>query len=133
MRESIPINWRRIPERYRMEGTKCDNCKKFYFPPRKVCPNCRRKGKIVPYTFSGKGKIYSYSTVFAGPIGFETSTPYIIAIIKLDEGAKVLGQIVDINEKDIQIGDKVDMVFRKIQQHDPEGVINYGFKFRKVK
>jgi len=133
MRESISINWRRIPERYRMEGTKCENCRKFYFPPRKVCSNCRRKGKIVPYTFPGNGKVYSYSTVFAGPIGFETSTPYIIAIIKLDEGAKVLGQIVDIDEKDIKIGDKVEMVFRKIQQYDPDGVINYGFKFKKVK
>lgn len=132
MRESIPINWRRIPERYRMEGTMCTNCKNYYFPPRKVCPHCRRKGKIVPYTFSGKGKVYSFSTVTSGPVGFETATPYIIAIIELEEGARVLGQIVDIKEESLKIGDKVEMVFRKIQQYDPDGVINYGFKFRKV-
>jgi len=131
MRESISINWRRIPERYRMEGTRCDSCGKHYFPPRKMCPTCRRKGKIVPYTFSGKGKVYSYSTVYLGPVGFEASTPYIIAIIKLDEGAKVLGQVVDTAEDGLKIGDRVEAVFRKIQQYYPGGVRNYGFKFKK--
>ncbi len=133
MKESIPITWRRIPSRYRLEGTKCENCNKHFFPPRNICPNCRRKGKIKPYVFSGKGKVVSFTTVYVAPEGFERNVPYVLAIIELEEGARVTGEIVDCKEEEVKIGDEVEMVFRKIQQEDPEGIIHYGYKFRLVK
>jgi len=130
MRESVPLAWRRYPERYRMEGTQCTNCGEKFFPPRKVCPNCRRKGRIAPFKFSGKGEVYSYTVVYSPPTGFEEQVPYTIVLVKLEEGAMVLGQLVD--NGDVKIGDRVEAVFRKIQSDDPEGLIHYGFKFRKV-
>ena len=39
-------------------------------------------------------------------------------------------QIVGICEKDVKIGDCVEMVFRKIMEDSPEGLIHYGYKFR---
>ena len=56
-----------------------------------------------------------------------------VAIIELEEGAKVTAQIVDADVDDIQIGDPVEMVFRKIREDGPDGVISYGFKFKIVK
>ena len=131
--ENLAITWRRIPERYRLVGTACENCRTKYFPTRKLCPKCRRKGKIVAKQFCGRGKIYSFSEVASGPVGFELEVPYVLAIIELEEGPKLTAQVVGISEKDIKIGDAVEMVFRKIQEDGKEGPIHYGYKFRLVR
>ena len=130
MKESIPLTWRRIPERYRMIGVKCEKCNTHFFPKRSICPKCRRKGKITEFRYSGKGKIFSFTEVTAPPEGFEDQVPYALAIVELEEGARVTGQIVDAHSKDIKIGSPVEQVFRIIQRDDPEGLIHYGFKFR---
>ena len=132
MKESIPLTWRRIPERYRLLGVICKTCSKTYFPKRSICPKCRRKGKIEEIQFSGKGKVYSFTEVTAPPDGFEDQVPYTLAIIELDEGAKLLGQIVDAHKDDVKIGSHVERVFRVIQRDNPEGLIHYGFKFKLV-
>ncbi|MGZ7196810.1 Zn-ribbon domain-containing OB-fold protein, partial [Streptococcus pyogenes] len=71
MKGALPLIWRRIPERYNLVGSKCGTCGCEYFPARKICPECRRKGKIVPSQMPTTGKIYSYSEVYAAPAGFE--------------------------------------------------------------
>jgi len=133
MKESIPLTWRRIPERYRLIGAKCETCGKCYFPPRSICPGCRRKGKLREIKLAGKGKVYTHTTIYSAPTGFEEQIPYVIAIIELEEGVRVLGQVVDCNPEDVKIGAKVENVFRIIQREDPEGLIHYGFKFKLVK
>jgi len=110
MRESIPLNWRRIPERYRMIGVRCETCNKAYFPKRSLCPKCRRKGKITEVEFTGKGKVYSFTEVSSPPEGFEDQVPYILAVIELEEGAKLTGQIVDAHKDDVEIGTPVERV-----------------------
>ncbi|MBP5784837.1 MAG: OB-fold domain-containing protein, partial [Methanobrevibacter sp.] len=64
---------------------------------------------------------------------FKKIAPYAVAIIEVEEVAKVTAQIVDADVDDIQIGDPVEMVFRKIREDGPDGVISYGFKFKIVK
>ncbi|ADP77757.1 protein of unknown function DUF35 [Methanothermus fervidus DSM 2088] len=129
----ITRTWRHIPQRYNLIGSKCKNCGSVFFPKRIICPNCRRKGKIEDFKFSGHGKIYTYSVVHAAPEEFKENSPYIVAIVELDEGAKVTAQIVDCKPEDIKIGDEVEMVFRKIREEGEDGVITYGFKFRPKK
>ena len=133
MRESIPLTWRRIPERYRLLGTQCVTCSTNYFTKRNICPKCRRKGKIEEKQYAGKGKIYSFTEIFAPPAGFEDQAPYVLAIIELEEGPKLTAQVVNAHAKDVAIGNKVEAVFRVIQRDDPEGLIHYGFKFKLVK
>lgn len=131
MKESIPLTWRRIPERYRLLGSKCATCGTHYFPKRSICPKCRRKGKMETVEYSGRGKVYSYTEISAPPMGFDDQAPYVLAIIELDEGAAhVTGQIVDARATDVKIGSRVEKVFRVIQRDDPEGLIHYGFKFK---
>jgi len=132
MKESIPLTWRRIPERYRLVGVECETCGKRYFPMRSICPKCRRRGKLKEIQFSGKGKIFSHTTIYSAPTGFEDQVPYVVAIVELDEGVKVLGQIDDCNPEEVKIGSKVEKTFRIIQKEDPEGLIHYGFKFKLV-
>jgi hypothetical protein len=131
--ENLAITWRRIPERYRLQGSACETCKTNYFPTRKLCPKCRRKGKIVMKQFSGKGKIYSFTEVTAGPAGFELEVPYVLAIVELAEGPRLTAQVVGVSEKDVGIGAPVEMIFRKIMEDSKEGLIHYGYKFRLLK
>jgi len=129
---SIPIHWRRFDERYRLNGNFCENCSTPYFPARPICPKCRRRGKLVERQMPFTGKIYSCTKVLVGPKGFEFETPYHLAIIELDNKAKILAQVVDSDEAKVKIGAKVKKVFRKIADNDLEGVIAYGYKFKVV-
>ncbi len=130
MKEAIPLTWRKIPERYRLLGMKCETCGSHYFPKRSICPKCRRKGKLSEVQYSGKGKVFSFTEVTAPPDGFEDQVPYILAVIELDEGARLTAQIVDAHKADVKIGSRVEQVFRVIQKDNPEGLVHYGFKFK---
>jgi len=129
MQESLALTWRRIPERYGLLGNKCESCKTFYFPPRKICPKCRRKGKLVEHRFKGKGKVFAYSEITSPPVGFELEVPYILALVELEEGPKITAQLVGCTMPDVKIGSPVEVVFRKVQEDGVEGLIHYGYKF----
>ncbi len=130
----MPVkSWRRIRERYGLIGSKCETCETYYFPTRHFCKKCRRKGKIVAHSFKGTGRIFTFSVVTSPPSGFKLESPYMMAIIELDEGAKLTAQVVDWQgNREPKIGDRVEVVFRKIQESSPEGIIHYGFKFKPV-
>lgn len=130
MKPGLPLLWRKTKERYNLVGTKCEVCGTYYMPERKICAKCRRKGKIVPYAFSGKGRIFTYTVIRVAPEDYEFFVPYVLAIIDLEEGVRITGQVVDVNPDDVKVGQPVEMVFRKIHEDNPEGLITYGFKFR---
>lgn len=132
MSQGLPLYWRLIPQRYNLIGSICKSCDERYFPRRELCPKCRRKGKIEEIKFCGEGKIYSHTTIYAPPDGFEDQRPYVLAIIKLKEGPKVTAQVVDCKSKDVKIGKRVKLVFRKITSHGSKGIIKYGYKFKLV-
>ncbi len=130
MGENLPLVWRKMPERYRLVGSKCLNCGRIYFPRRKICPHCRRKGKIVDIKMPEKGKIYSFSEVHSAPPGFENELPYFVAIVELQNGIKLFSMLADSPRNKIRIGAPVKMVFRKITENDGKGIIAYGYKFK---
>ena len=126
--------WREMQSRYNMIGRKCRNCEKVYFPPRDLCPKCRRAsmGKMDKLKLSGKGKVISFSTVHEGLPEFQMQIPYTMAIIELEEGARITGQIVDCNENCVKIGADVEAVFRKLGSEGKSGIIYYGYKFKLI-
>lgn len=128
---SVPRTWRLRRQRYRLVGEVCDRCGTPIFPPRDVCPECEAPAKT-PYTFSGRGEVYSYSTVYHPPAGFEENVPYTVALVRLEEGPLVTAQLTDVDAGQVEIGMPVEMVTRRIQAEGEEGVISYGYKFRPV-
>lgn len=124
--------WRENDSRYNMIGRRCGVCGKVYFPAREMCPKCRRAsmGKMERVQLSGNGTVVSHSTVHDGLPEFQMQVPYTVAIIELDEGARVTGQIVDCEQDCVQIGSRVESVFRKLGEEGKSGVIHYGYKFR---
>jgi uncharacterized OB-fold protein len=130
MSEGLALHWRLIQSRYNLVGTECRTCGTKFFPPRGICPECRRKGRIEKFKFSGEGEIYSFTTIRAPPTGFEYQKPYVVAIVKLAEGAMCTAQIVDCDPEEVGFGKKVELVFRKVMADDEHGVIRYGYKFK---
>lgn len=128
----IPRHWRLKQQRYALIGEVCPHCDAKIFPPRDVCPECKGEAKT-PFAFSGKGKIYSYTTIYEAPSGYDANAPYTVALVKLEEGPMVTAQLTDVDQQAIQIGMPVEMVTRKMRDDgDERGMIVYGYKFRPV-
>jgi uncharacterized OB-fold protein len=126
----IPRYWRLGPQRYGLVGEVCESCGAKLFPPRDVCPVCQRPAST-PFTFSGRGEVYSYSIVRQAPEGFEEFVPYAVALVRLEEGPLVTAQLTDVEHDEVEIGMEVEMVTRRIREESEEGLIIYGYKFRK--
>jgi uncharacterized OB-fold protein len=94
-----------------------------------VCLECEAPAKEL-FTFTGVGEIYSYTTIYDAPAGFEKYAPYTVALIKLEEGPLVTAQLTDVNPEHVGIGMPVEMVTRKLRTDGEEGMIVYGYKFR---
>lgn len=131
---SVAREWREIPGRYNLIGSKCECCGKVFFPKRSICPHCRRAsmGKMSEYKVSKVGKVFSYSIVYEAPVENNILKPYAVAMIETNDGIKITGQIVDADLNEISIGMPVRVVFRKINEENSGGIIHYGFKFAPI-
>lgn len=129
----IPRHWRLKKQRYGLVGEVCPHCDVKIFPPRDVCPECGGEAKT-PFQFSGRGEVYSYTTMTSAPSGFEEYLPYVVALIKLEEGPVLTAQLTDLDpNEEVSIGMPVEMVTRKMRSdHGDAGILLYSYKFRPV-
>jgi uncharacterized OB-fold protein len=124
--------WRQQDQRYSLRGSCCTICGGRFFPKRTMCPNCHRRsvGKMERYAFKGEGKVLSFTIVHDGMPSYSNQVPYVLAMIALEEGDMVLGQIVDCDPSEVNAGKDVELVFRKLSAEGTSGTIQYGYKFR---
>jgi uncharacterized protein len=122
-----PKYFREIPQRYRLEAARCKNCGKVYFPPRIHCGECKSK-EFEIVKLSDTGKILTYTVVRVGPSNFAQETPYAVAIVEVNDGVKLTIQVADIDVNKVEIGQKVKIVFRRIQDEGKSGLHCYGYK-----
>ncbi|MDN5348518.1 MAG: uncharacterized protein PWP65_2083 [Clostridia bacterium] len=133
---SVPMYQRSLPQRYRLVGLKCQKCGKINFPPKGTCKYCRASTEFIEVPLSGKGYVYTYTIIAGGgaPPEFTDQAliqgSYPVAIIQLEEGPRIMAQLVEVEREEIKIGLPVEAVFRRI--YEEEGVIRYGYKFRPV-
>jgi len=120
--------WREVPQRYRYEAAKCTKCGKIFFPPRLVCNGCRGR-EFETVTLAQEGALETFTVIRVAPTGFGDETPYAVGIIKLDDGVRITSQVVDCDVEKLNIGDRVRLEFRKVQEDGESGVICYGYKF----
>jgi uncharacterized OB-fold protein len=112
-------------------GSICKECGKQYYPSIYKCRKCGSYN-ILDKGMPSTGKVLTYTLLREILPGFEDQEPMIIAIIELDNGVKILSQIVDSSIDNIEIDDKVKIVFRKIRSLGSSDQILYGYKFIKV-
>ena len=88
---------------------KCEDCGRVVFYPRRHCTGCT-SGNLAWHTASGKGTVYTYSVVRQSyhPF-FRNLVPYAVAWIDLDEGPRILSNVVGVADplNDVHIGQQV--------------------------
>ena len=114
-----------------LEGHKCGDCNSIFLGKREVCSNCTARGKIEPVKLSNKGKLYSYSITFRSFPGIDV--PYISAIVDLEGGGTVKGNLIDCepDPEKIEFDMPVEVIFDDaLGRKDAEGnsYISYFFK-----
>jgi len=126
---SVPRYWREIPERSRLEASKCTRCGNIIYPTRARCTKCG-SDSIGPYQLPEKGKLLTFTVVRNPPRGFEKMAPFVLGIIELEDGARLTTQITDVMPGEVTIGMPVEAVFRKVSEDGDSGIIEYAIKFR---
>lgn len=125
-------HWRNRQQLYSLIGEVCrsQQCQdNKIFPPRDLCPDCGEKVHE-SHQFSGRGEIYSSTTVNRAPAGHEENSPYPVALVRLEEGPLVTAQLTDLGNRPVEIGMPVEMVTRKLKSDGDRGILIYGYKFR---
>jgi uncharacterized OB-fold protein len=122
-----PRYHREIPQRYRLEAGKCKKCGEVSFPPRLVCPNCKSQ-EFETIRLNEEGKLVTFTIIRVASDKFFGTTPFAVGIVELNDNVKVTTQIADVNFDQLKIGQKVKLVFRKIQDEGKSGLHCYGYK-----
>jgi uncharacterized OB-fold protein len=93
---------------------RCDACANVYFPPRPFCPSCASR-KVSVFKASGKGKLYSY-VINHRPAAPGFTPPYAIAIVELDEGPRMMSNILDCPQtpEALELDMKLEVAFEKL-------------------
>lgn len=118
---------REIPQRYRLQAGRCEKCGHVDFPPRLICPKCKGR-QFSTITLSDEGKLLTFTIVRVASDRFSKETPFAVGIVELNDGVKVTAQIADIEPEELTIGQKVRLVFRRIQEDGKAGILCYGYK-----
>lgn len=93
---------------------RCKDCGKNIFYPKLYCPFCLSR-EVGWFQATGKGRIYTYMVVYAyQPTEFDEDVPYVIAVIDLEEGVRMMSNIVDSDVKDIRCDAPVEVIFDKV-------------------
>lgn len=101
----------------RLHVQHCDGCARWVFPPESDCPVCG--GALNPRPVSGLGTVFTY-TVNQHPFNPAVPSPYVIAIVELDEqpGLRIPANIIDCEPDSVAIGMPVAVRFERQETAD---------------
>lgn len=100
---------------------RCDACNRYVFYPRSICPHCF-SDQLSWVAASGNGTIYTYTVVHQAFGTFAEDVPFIIAIVELEEGARMMTRLVDgLHDKSegherVKIGAPVSVIFESLSE-----------------
>lgn len=89
---------------------KCTSCGELVWYPRAFCPFCA-SNEVEWVSASGRGSVYSYTVSYRGEGAYREAAPYVLAYVELDEGPRLLTNIVDCDPESVRVGQPVDAVF----------------------
>lgn len=130
---SLP-SWRRnLDQRYRLVVGECSDCGTKKFPPEGACAGCGTDVEYDEFEPEGKGEVVAHTVVESAlPPEFAALEKKVgavgVVVVELDEGARVPGMLTDCDPQEVERGDRVEKVVRRL--YEQEGVVRYGYKFR---
>ena len=97
----------------RLDIPLCGDCGKNHFYPRAICPHCH-SDNLKFDTVSGRGEVHTF-TIARRPAGpaFADDVPYVVALIELEEGPRMMSRIQTDDPESVRIGAKVEVIFVK--------------------
>ena len=83
---------------------RCDDCDATYFYPRSFCPSCW-SDNVSWAVASGRATLYTWSVVHANDLPpFAERVPYVAAVVELEEGPRMMTNVVDCDAEDLRVG-----------------------------
>ena len=106
--------WWEALQRHELYVQRCRDCGDLRYHPRAQCTSC-----LSPRTewvrCSGRGKVYTFTATYQNQgAGFRESLPYIMAWVELDEGVKMLTNLVECRPEEAKIGMPVEVVYEDV-------------------
>ena len=113
----------------RLIGTRCGQCGELFFPRRFACPRCRCGKNMRDEAVPRVGEVYGLTYV-ARPSALYPE-PYVLALIDLDNGPRILAQVKGPPEK-VRIGVKVRVVLETLFETGTTSKRVWGYRFELV-
>jgi len=107
--DSLPY-WSAARER-RLLIRKCNACESLHFMPRYLCPVCW-SDQLEWIDSKGSGSVHSFTIIRRAPMSaFGARVPYVVALIELDEGPRMMANVLGEDALSVGIGDRVSVTF----------------------
>jgi uncharacterized OB-fold protein len=107
--ESEPY-WEAI-RRHELQLQRCASCGQFWFPPSEVCPDCLSDTWFWT-PLSGRATLFSWIVMYrAYHPGFKNDLPYNVAVVELEEGPRLVSNVVGCSLDELQLGMPLEIVF----------------------
>lgn len=92
----------------------CAACGTLRHVPKEICPACGSQDAGWTQV-SGKGTVYTYTVIHRGPTpAYQADAPYVIAHVELDEGPRVISNLIGVDPAQVRIGMPVEVVFEDV-------------------
>lgn len=99
---------------HRLEIQRCDHCRHLRYPIAAVCPVCLGS-ETTWVALSGRGTVFARVTYHhAFDPALAEHLPYVVAIVQLDEGPRMISNLVGPAAEHAQVGDAVEVVFEAV-------------------
>jgi len=95
---------------------KCSSCQRFRFYPRSICQFCF-SNVFEWHRSAGRGTIYSYTVIHRPPFpAFRKKVPYVLALVDVEEGVRMMTNIIDCDPQAVEIGMAVEVAFEDVTE-----------------
>lgn len=88
--------YNRALKQNKLLGLKCRECAAITVPPQMVCGKCASPAMDI-VELSGRGEIQTFTTVYVAAEGRQDEVPYVIVLVRLDEGPWIMGDLIGID------------------------------------
>ncbi len=104
--------------RHELVLQRCDDCGSVQHRPRAICASCLSSA-VSHFVASGRGRVYTYTiTRQNGVPPFRDALPYVLAYVDLEEGPRLMTNIVGCDPEEVSIGQEVVVDFQDVDASD---------------
>lgn len=96
----------------KLMAAKCRSCGTLHLPPRPLCTKCFSTA-FEWVEVAKKGRLLTYTVIHVAPPQFQSMVPYVVGIVRLQDGLKLPGMIRGIEPERLKVGMELDADFDK--------------------